>query len=331
MKKELQTINLQLFAADINTNVTGDSGLSVENKTYYDMALIDEATPNLIHGQFGQKRNIPKGKGKKIEFRKYMSLGKQLTPLTEGVTPRGQKLEATSIEAEAKQYGGYVGLSDVLDLTAIDDNVLEATTLLGNQAGLTFDTIHRNAMHETTNEFFAPSKADGSVPTTVSGIKNDCYLTVDTIKRVVAWLKKNNAPKIDGYYVAIVHPFVSYDIQSDEAWVDAHKYANPDNLYTGEIGRIAGVRFVETSEAKVYENNVFGTLIFGANAYGTTEIEGGGLETIIKQLGSAGTEDPLNQRSTVGWKGFTTAEILVPQYICKVYSKSKMDEEIEAN
>lgn len=321
--KNLFKVNLQLFAG--NTNVTGDAGLSVENKTFYDKALIDEATPLLIHGQFAQKRNIPRNGGKKIEFRKYASLGKALTPLTEGVTPNGQKLSVTNIEATVQQYGGYVEISDVLELTAIDKNVVEATRLIGNQAGLTFDTIHRNAMHETTNEFFAP-KSDGTAVTTVGGLTDDCVLTVDVVKRVVAWLKKNNAPKIDGSYVAIIHPFVAYDLMSDPAWIDAHKYATPENIYEGEIGKIAGVRFVETSEGKVYAGGVFGTLILGANAYGTTEVEGGGLETIVKQ-----PIDPLHQRSTVGWKGMTTAEILVPQYICKVYSKSKLSADVEEN
>lgn len=326
--KNLFKVNLQLFAG--NTNVTGDAGLSVENKIFYDKTLIDEATPLLIHSQFAQKRNIPRNGGKTIEFRRYASLGKSLTPITEGVTPNGQKLNATNIEATVQQYGGYVELSDVLDLTAIDKNVVEATKLIGNQAGLTFDTIHRNAMHETTNEFFAP-KADGTAVTTTSGLTDDCVLTVDVVKRVVAWLKKNNAKMIDGSFVAIVHPFVAYDLMSDPAWIDAHKYATPENIYEGEIGKIAGVRFVETSEAKIYAGGIFGTLILGANAYGTTEVEGGGLETIVKQLGSAGTNDPLNQRSTVGWKGMTTAEILVPQHICKVYSKSKLSAQAEEN
>ncbi|MBE6648193.1 MAG: N4-gp56 family major capsid protein [Ruminococcaceae bacterium] len=92
-------LNLQHFA-EPNTNVTTDSGLSVEMKTLYDDALIDEASPMLVHDQFGQKRPIPKGKGKKIEFRKYASLPKATTPLTEGVTPNGSKLSVTAIEAE---------------------------------------------------------------------------------------------------------------------------------------------------------------------------------------------------------------------------------------
>jgi N4-gp56 family major capsid protein len=109
----------------------------------------------------------------------------------------------------------------------------------------------------------------------------------------------------------------------DKDWVDAHKYANPTNLYEGEIGEIAGVRFVQSSEAKIWNegsNAVFSTLIVGADAYGTTEITGGGLQTVIKQKGSAGTADPLDQRSSVGWKATKTAEILMENYMVRIES-----------
>ena len=116
----------------------------------------------------------------------------------------------------------------------------------------------------------------------------------------------------------------------DPAWIDAHKYAQPENLYEGELGEIGGVRFVQSTEAKVYTGSgcpsglaVFGSLFFGEGAYGVTEIEGGGLETIVKQKGSAGTADPLNQRSSVGWKALKTAELLIPNYLVRVESCSK--------
>lgn len=316
----LINIDLQLFA-EPNTNTTLDAGLSVENKTHYDMTLIDEAGPNLIHDQFGQKRPIPKNGGKKIEFRKFAALPKALTPLTEGVTPDGKKLSATAIEATVAQYGDYVVLSDMLDLTAIDPVVVEATKVIGRQAGLTLDTITRNVLHTGTNVYYAP-KGDGTAVTSRAGLDGTCKLTVDLVRRVAAFLKKNNAPKINGSYVAIIHPFAAYDLMSDPEWQDPHKYQDTTNIYEGEIGKIAGVRFVESSEAKIYENGVFGTLFIAEGAYGVTEITGGGLETIIKQLGSAGVGDALNQRSSVGWKATKTAEILVDAYMVRVEHKS---------
>ena len=297
-----------------NINVTTDVGLSAENKTFYDKALIEEASPNLIHDQFGQKRPIPKNGGKKIEFRKYASLPKALTPLTEGVTPDGKKLSVTAIEAEVSQYGDYVCLSDVLDLTAIDNNALEATRVIGRQAGLTLDTITRNVLQSGTNVYYCPPVSadgtEGAQPEDRSGLTADCKLTVNVVKRIASLMKAANAPKIDGHYVCILHPYAAFDLMNDPKWEQMHQYCKPEEMYEGEIGRIAGVRFVESSEAAVYtgaENDcpeglaVFGCLFLADGAYGVTEVTGGGLQTIIKQLGSAGASDPLNQRSTVGY------------------------------
>lgn len=325
----LMSINLQLFA-EPNTNVTTDADLSVEIKTHYDNTLIDEAGPNLIHDQFGQKRPIPKGKGKKIEFRKFAALPKATTPLTEGVTPSGKKLSATAVEATVQQYGDYVELSDMLDLTAIDPIIVEATKVVGRQAGLTLDTITRNKLHEGTNVYYAP-KGDGAAVTSRSELDDTCKLTVDVVERIAAILKKNNAPKIDGCYVSIIHPFAVYDLMRDPNWRNPHEYKDTSNLYEGEIGKIGGVRFVETSEAKIYEDGVFGTLFIAEGAYGVTDLEGGGLTTIIKQLGSAGSADPLNQRSSVGWKGTKTAEILVQAYMIRCEHKSAFSADAEAN
>jgi N4-gp56 family major capsid protein len=323
------SINLQLFA-ELNTNVTGDSGLSVENKTYYDMTLIDEAQANLVHDQFAQKRPIPKNGGKKIEFRKFASLPKALTPLTEGVTPDGKKLSVSTVEAEVAQYGDYITQSDVLELTSIDNTIVEATKILGRQAGLTLDTITRNVLQSCPNVWYAP-KGDGTAVTSRANLDATCKLNVKTVKRVSAFLKASNAPKINGDYVAIIHPYAAYDLMEDPEWKYPHQYQDTSNLYEGEIGKIAGVRFVETSEALVLEGGIFSTLFLADGAYGVTEVTGGGLQTIIKQRGSAGTADPLDQRSTIGWKAIKTAEILIPAYLVRVESKGEFSGNVETN
>lgn len=356
-------LNLQLFAniatADntlaslyptyLNTNKTTDTtattgnDLSAENKTFYDKVLIQEAGPALVHDQFAQKRNIPKNGGKTIEFRKLIPLAKAMTPLVEGLTPSGNRLNVTNITATVAQYGDFIVQSDLLELTAIDNTIVEATRLLGKQAGLTLDTITRDAMQATTNASFA-DKIVATVPTAVtsrSGLDVTAKITVDSVLRVVTKLRAQNAPTINGKYVAIVHPYVAYDLMRDPEFIEWHKYAQPGELYQGEIGEIGGVRFVQSTEAKIYRDTtcplidstgsttdvsnryaVFGTLIFGADAYATTEVTGGGLETIVKQKGSAGTADPLNQRSSVGWKALKVSELLVPNYIVRLESVS---------
>ena len=136
---------LDLFDGKTNTTTQTGSGqdLSGEMKTYYSDYLIDLAEPELVHDQFGQKHPIPRNGGKTIEFRKYDSLPKMLTALTEGVTPDGQKLSMSTITATVAQYGGYVEMSDMLLLTAIDNNLVQATRQLASQAGRTLDTITR--------------------------------------------------------------------------------------------------------------------------------------------------------------------------------------------
>lgn len=316
--------NLQLFA-ELNTNVTTSPGLSDEMKTYYSDYLIDNALPELVHDQFAQKHPIPKNGGKTIEFRKFVPFDKATKALTEGITPDGGTLTVTKLEATVAQYGFYVTLSDILQLTSIDNTLVETTKLLGSQAGMTLDTITREVLAGGTNVVYAGGKEARAA------LDESCKLTVDDIYKAARFLKAQNAPKIDGSYVAIIHPDVAYDLMRNEEWIEAHKYAATSELFEGEIGKIAGVRFVETTEAKIFADggkegrDVYSTLVLGANAYGVTEIEGGGLRHIVKQLGSGGTSDPLDQRSTAGWKAIKVAERLVENYMTRIESCSTFE------
>lgn len=337
MNKNRKLINLQLLSPNMNT--TGSSGLSVENKTFYDKVLLRDAKPNLVHDQFAQKRNIPANGGKTIEFRKFASLPKALTPLTEGVTPDGSLLDVTAITATVAQYGDYVKITDVVKLTTIDNVLVESVSMLGDQAGRTLDTITRDAMAAGTNVIYAGGRASRANLTTSD------KLTVALIKKAATQLKRHNTPTINGDYVGIVHPDVAYDLMNDQEFIEWHKYARPDELYQGEIGKIAGVRFVESTEAKIWNDDtcptksaavpgdgstepqpatyysVFSTVIVGKNAYATTDVQGGGLQTIIKGLGEG--EDPLNQRCTAGWKAIKTSKILNNSFMVRIESLSE--------
>ena len=299
-------LNLQLFADahEQLQNTTGSSGMSAEMKTFYERRLIDQALPALVHDQFGDSYPIPANNGKTIEFRKYDALPKATTPLT-----------------------------DMVQMTTIDNNVVQATSVLASQSGRTMDTIVRDILCGGTNVIYAPKIGTGGAETPVTsraGLDATAQLTVDLIDQAVAQLKVQNADPIGsagGSYVAIIHPYAAYDIKKDPNWVEAHKYASPEEIFEGEIGKINNVRFVETSEAKIWTGTgcpsdlaVFGTLVLGAHAYATTELEGGGLQHIVKQLGYG--DDPLNQRASVGWKAVKTAERLSEQYMVRIESCS---------
>ena len=332
MKDKTMKLDLQMFAtaSTQNQNTTAASGMSAEMKTFYEKRLIDQAEPALVHDQFGDPYPIPANGGKNIEFRKYDSLPKATTPLTEGVTPDGQTMNVSTVTAEVRQYGGWVPITDTLQLTSIDNNIVQATKIIASQAGRTLDTIVRDVLAGGTNVIYAPKIGEGGAETAVTSratLDATCQLTSDLIARAATQLKAMNADPIGTSFVGIIHPYVAYDLRRDPDWIDVHKYAQPDEIYNGEIGTLHGVRFVETSEAKIWKGTgcpaglaVFSTLILGAHAYGSTEIEGGGLEHIVKQLGYG--DDPLNQRASVGWKAHKTAERLVEQYMVRIESCS---------
>lgn len=122
-------------------------------------------------------------------------------------------------------------------------------------------------------------------------------------------LRNNNAEPLEGgYYIGFCDPSVAYDLQNDSLWQDISKYNGAENIMKGEIGRIHGVRFIlttmcPTDATTATAGTLHKTLIVGKDAYGVVDVNGSSKpEIIIKPTGSAGTEDPLNQRASVGWK-----------------------------
>ena len=250
----MENIRMDLRLFDANTQVTTQQNLTEEMKTFYSDYLIDAAEPELVHDQFAQKHPIPANGGKTIQFRRFAPLGKALTALTEGVTPDGQSLSMSTVEAAVRQYGGYIQMSDLLLLTAIDNNLTMATKLLGAQAGRTLDTITREVLVGGDNVQYA----DESVSARYllrggnAGAADNNYLTVDCIRRAVRALKNANCRRIDGAFPVIIHPDVAYDLMNDPKWLAPHQYVDTEHMYEGEIGKIEGCRFVESTEAKIF-------------------------------------------------------------------------------
>ena len=309
---------------------TQDQDLSAEMKTFYDKNLIRLAEPAMIHDQFGQKRPIPGGNGKVIEFRKFNALPAVPADrlLVEGITPDGQNYGVTAMTAQVNQYGGYITTTDMLNLTAYDNNMQEIMKLLASQAGRVSDTITRDILQAGTNVMYAGGRSARADLTSAD------ILTIEDIKKAVRLLKRVNAETISGSYVAIVHPDVVYDLMQDSEWIDANQYAGSGAIFNGEIGKMYGVRFVENTQAKIIKPSslpIYGTLVLAANAFGVTSINGGGIETIVKQLGSGGTADPLNQRATAGWKLNKTAKILTQEYMVRIESAASFGADAVAN
>lgn len=302
----------------VNTITT----LTAENQTFYDRTLLERCLPNLTFYEDALKKKIPAGKGTSIEWRKFGALAAATTPLTEGTTPSGSDLSITAITKSLSQYGDFVKLSDVLEMQAKDPVITETSELLGEQAALTVNKIISDEISAGTAVRYAGS-ASKTTDLTAADV-----LTGALVKKVVRDLRKSNVkPFADGYYHATISAEQAYDLMSDTAnggWMDANKYTNAMPLLKGEIGNYAGVRFKVSSETPTGVGSssavVHKGLVYGKDAYGVPEIGGGAAKPkiIVKSKGSAGTEDPLEQRSSIGWKNMFACKRLNELAIVRV-------------
>ena len=321
-------IKLQLFSADVNPiNVTTQSSMSPTMKTFYDTTLLENAREQMVFTQFGKKQPM---KGNKIEWRKFNTFDKALTPLTEGVIPTGKTFGMTNVEGEIHQYGDFTAVSDRLELESFDDVIFGATEEMGAAEGETYDTLTRNILVGGNSVMYCPN-GDAEV-TSRAAVTNACILTPDVVNKAQTWLKKNKAPKIDGCYVALIHPSVAYDLRNSEDWKEFHKYNDTTPIFKGEIGMLHGVRFIETNEAKIWKDGdtaVYATLFLGKEAFGILDPEGEGMEMIVKTKGQIG--GPLEQFSTIGYKFCHGAKILYQERMLRVESGSSFGDVDEAN
>ena len=226
---------------------TSTHSFSVGMKTYYDTELLENAREELVHAQFGRRQTLPANKGKTVEWRKWNTLPKALRPLTEGVIPNGQKFGETSITTGISQHGMYIAITDLLDTHNVDNVLLGATEELGASAGGTEDTLVRNELLKGTNVTYCDVIDDaGNVKYTPNYRyelqADNCRLTPQMVHKVSTKLTKLKAPKINGDYVAIIHPSVSFDLIEDPKWEEFHKYASTTEIYKREIGKLYGVK-----------------------------------------------------------------------------------------
>lgn len=277
--------------------------LTAEQKTFYDRTLLSRLLPNLTFLKYGQKRPMPKNEGDTINFRRFNSLDVPAASLTEGVTPDGDNLSITAVTATVAQEGNWVRLSDKISMVGIDPVLTESAALMGENAAKTLETRCADVIFKGTSQQFAGGAASAAA------IAASKVVNSEEIKKAVRTLRNNNAEPLEGgYYIGFCDPSVAYDLQNDSLWQDISKYNGAENIMKGEIGRIHGVRFIlttmcPTDATTATAGTLHKTLIVGKDAYGVVDVNGSSKpEIIIKPTGSAGTEDPLNQRASVGWK-----------------------------
>lgn len=313
-------------------------------QAFYDRNLLDRAQPNDIHGRFGQKRPISQRNGNQIKFRRYSQLAAATTPITEGVTPTGSQLAVNDITSTLVQYGDFITLSDLVSMTNQDPVVTEATDVLGDQAGTTIDQVRRDVLVAGTNVAYASAVA--------SRLLLVNKITGPDLDKAIRFLKSQNAKYVkdgimpsDGVgtgsvrkaFIMLVHPDVEFDLETITGYRSVSDYGSQEGVIEDEIGAYKNIRFVTSTNCKIWadattattaaykvsgsgKNDVYASLLIAANAYGLSPLSGQAMNTYVKALGSAGSADPLEQRSTVGWKATTITTILNQTWMIRIES-----------
>lgn len=312
-----------------NTTTTQVSAVN----SFYDRGLLKAARPLLLHTKWAQVRDLPKNNSMVIKFRRYSRLSANTTPLTEGVTPSGTQLSVTDISSTVAQYGDYITLTDVVQFSTLDPILTETNDLLGEQAGNSLDQVCRDVIIAGSTIQYA------STATARDEVTSSMKLTKQEIREAVRTLQGNDAAKVtkmvdastgfntsplNACYVGIISENTLYDLKNESGWVPVEEYSMKKDLMEGEVGKIDDVRFVMTTNAKIFSGegagsiDVHGTLIMAADYYGISRISGEAMKNIIKPLGSGGTADPLDQRGTSGWKATFVATRLNENFAVRV-------------
>lgn len=313
---------------------TSTATIPAEVSAFYDRNLLFRAVALFVHLNWAQVRDLPMNSGTStIKFRRYGNLAAATTPLSEGVTPSGSSLSVTDITATVLQYGDYTTITDVLDYSSQDPILTESGEILGDQAGDTLDQLTRDVLNAGTVVARVNGRASRGAVVAGDVLVAANFNTALTALKVAKARKHTmmmdastgiNTTPINAGYIAIVHPELTQAIKGFNGFVAVEKYASNKNIMEGEIGYYNDIRFIETTNAKVFAGeggssiDVYSVIIFGQHAYGITRINGKSMQNIIKPLGSGGTSDPLNQRATSGWKATFVAKILNDNFLYRI-------------
>jgi N4-gp56 family major capsid protein len=273
--------------------------------------------------------------GATVTFTIFQDMAAATTALGEAEDVTPVALSDSQVSVTLNEYGNATVTTAKLRATSFLPVDPIAANAVGYNAGLSIDTIARNAIQAGTNVIYATGGATD--PSSRTTINSDDVLTANDVRRVVAQLRKANVPTLNGSYVGMIHPDVSYDFRSATdaaAWRTPANYVNPQGIYTGEIGMFEGVRFVEAPRAPLFANasdnsgsagtiDVYGTLIMGRQAL-AKGISLGGEYGAQPSMVYGTVTDILKRFRPVGWKHFVGYGVFRQEALRRIESASSI-------
>lgn len=261
-------------------NQVGSSGLREQATVYYDRRGLDKLYAMLQFVQACEPRPLPKSAGRTIQFYRFSQPVANTTPAVDGVIGTPIPLDSQTVSATVEEYNDFTNSSTLLEDTDIAPFVEEMVDFMSYRAALTNDTLAR-------------IEIDSVSSAQVSTI--GAYASVADLRANTSRLKAVNVMPFSGQdWLAICHPYHEYDITSDNTvggFIDISKYAQPQALLNGEIGKVAGCRVVSTTNVGTSGSaptTQYYMYIFGKGAFAGVDLSG--------SAPSSNVTDPKNQR-----------------------------------
>lgn len=261
-------------------NTTLSPGLTHFQATYYEKKGLDRLGTTFHFRAACEPDILPLRSGKTIQFYRYAQLGANTTPASEGTVVTSLSPQSSTITATIAEYGDFINGSSLMVKTAIDPIKENFASLLGYRAGLSADTITRTEFDSNLSS--------------VQQLTLGATLTANDLRRAVSALEGVNVlPKMNNEFMGIFHPYVLYDLQSDNSaggFIDVMKYADPNAIITGEVGKMAGVRIVKSTNVATTGTapaaKYYGYVV-GQGAVGAIDLSGNGPSKVTDPMKQA--------------------------------------------
>lgn len=298
------------------------TGLTQEMSTYYEKVFLARAEYEYIFDQGLQKRSMPANEGKVVSFTRHTPLATATTALTEGTNPSEVALTATTVSATLAEYGTTVKISRFLSLTSIDQNNKEKIEVVGQNMGETLDELTRNELFTGATAQLAGGKS------ALTDVAITDVLSVTELRKAVRTLKANKARRYQDArapWIGKIGPYTSYDLTTDSTFLSADIYDNgSEKLYNGELGRILGVRLIESPNqyesvnAGTSNADIFSNFVHGADAAGCIDLVGDKPQLYIIPHTKIDSGNTAGRFSTVAWAASYVAKTLNANWLINI-------------
>ena len=288
-------------------------------------SFLENGEPSTVFMRFGTKASHQGYKSITWPRLGVMKTTLEQAALTEGVTPDGHTNVVKTVTAVPVQLGDYSIISDVLDVETLLPIIAAQGRELANNAGRLIDEFIQDTLANSSIGVIYAGEATARDELTAADV-----MDLDLILKACTFLASQG--QTGERFKIIMHPNVFLDYaksSSTNTWLNKLIYEDFKGIKDGFV--TAGVNYDIYISANVKpfvvdddtDFNVYPTYAFRDGAYGVWTLQN--LQTFYKPFWAAGTEDPLNQRATVGWKCMYGAAVLNDLFIVRIESRAGTD------